>query len=471
MHGHTPPQNGVRHPSAGPPRPPRPPPPPPPPPPPEPVTTPSATVPPPAVSEAPTAGSWQRRTFASFGVANYRWFFFGQGTSLIGSWVRSTAQGWLVYLLTGSRLDLGTVAALSQVPLFLAPLAGTLADRVDKRRLLMGLAAFSMALSLTLGVLAWTGEIRPWHIMVIAALAGCEMAMELPARQSYVVEMVGKEHLLNAIALNSAMFNSARMIGPALAGLLMWGFGGGADGAPLRGVALCFLFDGCTYGAVMFALTRIRTERRPAAREDGGWRERLMAGFSYVRGSRRARLLLTLLSISILFGWSYVAMMPAFAKDVLGLGERGFGLLMSANGVGAALGALWVAGRAEAGSRLLLRRRVFGSLFLFATMVIVFSRMTNPWLAGISLAFAGFGAISFVSTSNTLIQLAVPDHLRGRVMGIWALVFGGSMPLGSWLVGAVAQAAGTPLAITLSGAACLVLSAIVWLRLPPVREG
>jgi len=166
------------------------------------------------------------------------------------------------------------------------------------------------------------------------------------------------------------------------------------------------------------------------------------------------------------FGWSYLALMPAFARDVLLLGERGFGLLLSANGIGAALGALWVAGRPENGDRREIRRRVFGSLGLFASMVVVFSRMTHPWLAAAALAFAGFGAISFVSTSNTLIQLAVPDHLRGRVMGIWALVFGGAMPVGSWLVGAAAQATDTPLAITLSGAACLALSALVWLRLP-----
>lgn len=413
---------------------------------------------------------WRRRTFASFAVPNYRWFFFGQGTSLVGSWMRATAQGWLVYSLTGSRLDLGTVAALSQVPLFLSPVAGAFADRMDKRRLLMALASFCMVLSLTLAALVGSGEVRVGHVMLIACLAGCEMAVELPARQSYVVEMVGREHLLNAIALNSAMFNTARMIGPALAGLLMWAFGGRTPEAAMRGIALCFLVDGCSYSAVIFALTRIRTDPRAEPPADGGWRERLLAGFAYVRGDRRARLLLTLLAICILFGWSYVAVLPAFAKDVLGLGERGFGLLLSANGVGAAAGALWVAGRREAASRALLRRRVFGSLMLFGTMVVVFSRMTEPVLAGACLALAGFGAISFVSTSNTLIQLAVPDHLRGRVMGIWALVFGGSMPLGSWMVGALAQATDTPLAIGVSGAACLLFSGIVWLRLPPVGE-
>jgi MFS family permease len=409
-------------------------------------------------------------------VANYRWFFFGQGTSLVGSWVRSSAQSWLVYLITGSRMDLGTVAALGQLPLVLSPLAGAVADRLDKRRLLTGLAAFAMALSLVLAALVWTGEVRTWQIMLVAALAGLEMAFEIPVRQSYVVEMVGREHLLNAIALNSAMFNGARMVGPAVAGVLMGLFTAGVPGtedpsalrdAAMRGIALCFLVDGLSFLAVMFALTRIRSSPAEVPDEEGGWKGRLTAGFTYIRGDRRTRILLALLGVCTVFGWSYLAMMPAFAKDVLHLGEQGYGFLLSANGVGAALGALWVAGRPEPASRLAIRRRVFGSLGLFATMVIVFSRMRDPWLAAATLALAGFGAISFVSTSNTLIQLAVPDHLRGRVMGIWALVFGGSMPVGSLFVGMVAQRTDTSLAITLSGACCLVLSGLVWLRLPP----
>jgi MFS family permease len=406
------------------------------------------------------------RTFASFSVPNYRWFFFGQGTSLIGSWVRSAAQGWLVYVLTGSRLDLGLVAAAGQLPLVLSPLAGAVADRMDKRRLLMGLALFAMALSLVLSWLVWTGEVRTWHVMVIAALAGAEMAFEIPVRQSYVVEMVGRGLLLNAIALNSAMFNAARMIGPAVAGLLMAAFSRPGD-PPLRGIAVCFLFDGLSFLAVLFALVKIRSLPVEKDPEEGGLADRLMAGFAYVRGDRRCRILLTLLGVSTIFGWSYLALMPAFARDVLLLGETGFGLLLSANGVGAALGALWVAGRRENEARASIRRRVFGSLWLLSAMVMAFSRTSEPFAAAACLAFAGFGGVAFVSTSNTLIQTAVPNHLRGRVMGIWALVFGGSMPVGSWLIGLAAERWDTPSAIALSGAACLALSGIVWLRLPP----
>ncbi len=433
----------------------------------------SGPLEPPPLGEAPPAGAWHSRTFASFSVANYRWFFVGQGTSFVGSWVRAAAQGWLVHILTGSPAALGTVAALSQLPLVLSPLAGAVADRLDKRRLLAGLAAFAMGLSLALAALAWTGEVRVWHVMVVAALAGVEMAFEIPVRQSYVVEMVGKGHLHNAIALNSAMFNAARMVGPAAAGILMGLLSPGGPGRlasgeqVLRGIALCFLVDGLSFLAVIFALGRIRSLPTEKEGEQDAWRGRLMAGFRYVRGDRRARVLLLLLGICTAFGWAYLALMPAFASDVLHLEERGYGFLMSANGVGAALGALWVAGHAEAGDRRTIRRRVFGSLGLFATMVIVFSRMTHPVAAGAALALAGFGAVSFVSTSNTLIQVAVPNHLRGRVMGIWALVFGGSMPVGSWLIGHVAEATDTPLAITLSGAACLLLSGLVWLRLPP----
>jgi MFS family permease len=432
---------------------------------------PPETAPPPTVAaEAPPTGSWRRRTFASFGVPGYRWFFFGQGTSFVGSWVRATAQGWLVYTLTGSRLDLGTVAALGQLPLFLAPVAGSIADRVDKRRLLVVLAAFAMAISLVLAWLTWTGQVRVGHVMVLAALAGVEFAFELPTRQSWVVEVVGREHLMNAIALNSAMFNSARMAGPALAGLLMGTFAGeGRDGA-MRGIAFCFLVDGLSFLAVIFALLRIRPVHAAARAAPGGLAESLREGFAYVRGNRRARILLTLMAISIVFGWSYLALMPALAKDVLGLDETGFGLLLAANGVGAALGALWVAGRPEAKTRRVLRRRVFGSIALFGSMVVALSFQRDPRLAAVAVALSGFGAISFVSTGNTLIQQAVPDALRGRVMGIWGLVFGGSFPTGSWLLGLLAERTDVPFAIGLGGALCLALSAVVWLRLPPAAD-
>lgn len=414
----------------------------------------------------PVPDHWRRRLLASFGVPSYRWFFVGQGTSFLGSWVRSAAQGWLVYLLTDSPRALGLVTALTQVPLFLAPVAGSLADRVDKRRLLAVLALLAMSVSLSLAALTWTGEVRPGHVMVLATLSGLVFAFEIPTRQSFVVEIVGKEHLGNAIALNSALFHSARFAGPAVAGLLMAAWPGEGREATLRGISVCFLVDGVSFLAVLFALTRIRPVRA-AAPPKGGMRESLLAGFAYVRGNRRAKVLLTLLSICMVFGASYLALMPAFARDVLDLRERGYGLLVSCNGAGAALGALWVAGRAEAPTRLALRRRVFGSLGLFAASVVVFSRMRDPRLACIPLVLAGFGAISFVSTSNTLIQAAVPDDLRGRVMGIWTLVFGSSMPLGSWLLGHLAEAAGVPLAITISGSLCLALSGLVWLLLPP----
>jgi MFS family permease len=227
--------------------------------------------------------------------------------------------------------------------------------------------------------------------------------------------------------------------------------------------------DGLSFLAVIVALGRIRSLPLERAPEEGGWWERLLAGFAYVRGDLRARVLLVLLAVCTIFGWSYLALMPAHAKDVLHLDAAGYGRLLSANGVGAALGALLVAGRPEAATRREIRRRVFGALGLFGSMVVAFAWMPGALLAGAALALAGFGAIAFVSTSNTLIQVAVPNHLRGRVMGIWALVFGGSMPVGSFLIGHLAEATDTPVAIAASGTLCLVLSGLAWLRLPPPR--
>ncbi len=419
---------------------------------------PDAVPPPASASPAPAVDEgWRERLFGAFAVENFRWFFFGQGVSLVGSWMRTAAQAWLVYEITGSKTELGLVAALSQLPLVLfSPLAGTLADRVDKRRLLMGLSVFAAALSIALGVLALLDVVEPWHVRLIAFLSGVEMACEIPVRQSFVVEMVGRRHLTNAIALNSFLFNTARVVGPALAGLLMG----------LVGPAICFLLDGASFGAVLVALARIRPRRTALAQEEGGWFGRLRAGFRYVRDERRTRILIVLLGIGGVFGWSFMALMPAFAKDVLSLGAGGYGLLYAAMGAGAATGALWVAGRAAA-SGMRLRHQVFGSIWLSAVMVVAFSQAPNAWLAGGALVLAGFGMLGFVSASNGLIQDTVPDALRGRVMGIWALVFGGTTPLGAYLLGHAAEAWGPRPAVAASGGACLLLSAAVYLRMPP----
>jgi MFS family permease len=417
----------------------------------------------PAVPEAKTpsgepvasAEGWLTRTFLALQNRNFRLFFIGQGISLIGTWMRMTAQGWLVYELTGSKLLLGTVSALGLAPLLLfSTIGGTIADRMSKRKLLMISQGAMMIVSLTIAILVFSRRIQVWHLMVGATLIGTAFAVDLPTRQSFFVEMVGRKALLNAIALNSAMFNAARVIGPAVAGVIM----------ATVGIAPVFLMDSLSFVAVLVSLALIRT--RPVeypVHHQGPWQD-LIDGFRYVMRTRRVRILLLLLGLTGVFGWSYVALLPAFAQDILRLDEAGYGLLLSANGAGALAGALFVASRGEKRDS---RKQVFGGLWLFGVTLIAFALMRTPLAAGAFVALSGGGLIMFLSTANTLIQLGVPDELRGRVMGVWGLVFGGSLPLGSFLIGAAAEETGVVIAMVAGAVICLGASVIVFLRLPP----
>ncbi|MHC4922774.1 MAG: MFS transporter [Planctomycetota bacterium] len=405
------------------------------------------------------------RTFASFRTRNYRRFFFGQGTSVLGLWLRNAAQGWLVYDLTGSKLLLGAVAACTQLSLCMnSPLGGVIADRFDKRRLLMFLSTLSGALSLTLAALVFTGNIEVWHVMAVAILAGSVKGYEIPARQSFIVEMVGRDLMPNAIALNTATFNTARVIGPALGGILM--------GELEQGIAVCFLLDGLSYFAFVFAVFGMRPVARATPKKSGGWREDIAAGIRFARGSLRVRTLLTLLAIFNAFGFSFLTLMPAVARDVLGLGATGYGLLMATNGAGALVAALWVAGSSPPRDKRRLRRQLFGAVFFSSAMVVLFSLTRSTVWAIPPLVFAGAGGIAFFSRANALVQMAVPDAIRGRVMSLWVFTFIGAMGVGGLLIGTLAQAVTAPVAITVFGALSLVLSTIVFLRLPaptPVR--
>lgn len=393
--------------------------------------------------------------FASLAIKPYRIFFIGQGTSLVGTWMRTTAQGWLVYDLTGSKLLLGTVSALGLVPLFfLSSVAGALADRWPKRKLLLWAQGSMMVVSLTVALLVASDRIQVWHIMVAATLIGTAFAVDLPTRQSYFITLVGRKDLLNAIALNSAAFNAARIIGPAIAGLVMATFG----------LAACFYADAASFLAVIASLLLLRVQEAPRTNPPGSPVQMLREGFAYVRSTRSVRTLLFLLGVVCVFGWSYVALIPAYARDVLDLREAGYGGLLAAHGVGALAGALFVASRGE---KRRTRTQVFGGLWLFALSLGVFALASGPLLAGLSLAFSGAGLIMFVSTANTQIQWTVPDDLRGRVMGVWGLVFGGGLPLGSVTLGALAEKFGVRAALSVGACVCLVMSVVVFLRLPP----
>jgi MFS family permease len=396
----------------------------------------------------PPPEPWARRTFAAFRSPNYRLFFLGQGVSMVGSWARSTAQGWLVYDLTGSKRHLAWVSAASLLPLALLALpAGAVIDRVDKRRLLLWTQVVQMALTSALAVLVATGTVRWEHVLAIATGMGIAVAFEMPCRQAFVVEMVGKENLRNAVALNSILFNLALVLGPSIAAALM----------ATVGIWACFAFDALSFVAIIAGFAwMVLPPHAPHPRTETGWAH-LTAGVRYVASDLRVRTLMLLLSIAMVFGWSYSSLLPAYARDVLGEGETGYAWLFASSGIGACVGALWVAGRG--GGR--PHRVVFGTLGTFSAALLAFAATDLLAPAMALRAVAGLCMIAFFATCNTAIQVSVPDRLRGRVMALWALVFGASLPLGNLLMGEAAHRLGTPLAIGGGAALCLVGSAAI----------
>jgi MFS family permease len=389
-----------------------------------------------------TGGVSWRRTFSAFQYRNYRLYFFGQLVSLIGTWMTNTAQGWLVYQLTGSKALLGIVAAAGTAPmLFFSTWGGWAADRFPKRSVLVCTQISMMILSFIFAGLVWSGKIQPWQIIVLGLFGGVAMAFDMPARQSFVVEIASREDLMNAISLNSAMFNGARIVGPAVAGFLM----------AKVGIALCFFIDGVSFIAVIAGLLLMRMPARVVSAPSGGALAQSLEGFRYVWNHTRVRTIFALFAIVGVFGWSYSVLMPAFAQDILHLGERGYGLLLGASGVGALIGALTTA---TFGSALTPRKLAFGGVWIFSAMLLVFSINRNLYVAMICLAVAGFGMMLFFSTSNTTVQTIVPDEMRGRVMGIWALIFGGMIPFGSLEAGALAHYVGTAATLGIGAVIC-----------------
>jgi MFS family permease len=400
--------------------------------------------------------SWGR-TFSAFQHRNYRLYFWGQLVSLIGSWMTSTAQGWLVYQLTGSKALLGIVAAAGTAPMLVfSTWGGWAADRFPKRSVLICTQVAMMILAFVFAGLVWSGLIQPWQIIVLGLFGGVAMAFDMPARQSFVVEIASREDLMNAISLNSAMFNGARIVGPAIAGFLM----------AQVGIALCFFIDGVSFLAVLTGLFLMQLERRPPSAATGGALAQSLEGFRYVWHHVRVRTIFALFAIVGIFGWSYSVLMPAFARDILHLGEQGYGLLLGASGVGALVGALVTA---TFGSGISPRKLAFGGVWLFSAMLLIFSFNRSLTIAMLCLAGAGFGMMLFFSTLNTTVQTIVPDEMRGRVMGIWALIFGGMIPFGALEAGAVAHYVGTSATLAVGAVICA-LAAFVTLLIVRRRD-
>jgi len=395
-----------------------------------------------------TGGISFRKTFSALKHRNFRLFFSGQLISFTGTWMTTTAQGWLVYQLTGSKALLGLVAAAASAPmLFFATWGGWVADRYPKRSVIVVTQTCSMILSLTMAALVWGKLVQPWHIIVLAILGGITMAFDMPARQSFVIEMTSREDLMNAISLNSSAFNCARIVGPTIAGFLM----------AQVGIAACFLVDGLSFLAVIAGLLLMRLPKHTPIQSESSAIGQALEGFRYVWNHRRVLTILSLFAVVGIFGWSYSVLMPAFARDVLHLGENGYGLLMAGSGVGALAAALTVA---SAGHILPTRIMALGGIGIFSVSLALFAFTRNLYLGTVLLAIVGFGIVLYFSTSNTVLQSIVPDEMRGRVMGIWTLIFGGMIPLGSLQAGLMADFLGTPATIAIGALICALAAAV-----------
>jgi MFS family permease len=333
---------------------------------------------------------------------------------------------------------------------------GSLADLYPKRSILVVTQSAQMVCAFLLSAGAWLGFKTPWFIVIVAAMNGIAMGFDMPARQAFTVEMTSREDLLNAISLNSSIVNGARVVGPSVAGLMI-----GAVG-----VAMCFLLNGISFIAVIAGLLMMRLPpfQRPAHLVSTG--EHAWNGIVYSMKHQRVRTILLLFLAVGVFGWSYTVLMPAFARDVLNRGANGYGILMSASGIGAFIGALVVA---TYGHLFTPRRLALGGVWLFSTALLALSLSRNFYVALAFLLAAGFGMLLFFSTSNTVLQTIVPDEMRGRVMGVWSLVFGAMIPLGSLEAGAVAHWLGTPFALGFGAIVCAV-SALVTLFVIQRRE-
>src|SRR6478672_9268092 len=390
---------------------------------------------------------------------NYRLFFGGQSASLVGTWITRVATSWLVYRLTGSELLLGLVGFCGQIPtLLLAPIAGVLVDRWPRLRILLVTQILSMVQSFLLAALAFAGVIRVWHVLVLQVAQGIINAFDTPARQAFVVEMVeDRADLPNAIALNSSMVNGSRIVGPSIGGVII----------AAVGEAWCFAIDGVSYLFVIASLLAMRIDRRRAVPLPGAdIAGELRTGFAYVAGSVPIRTSLVLLAIVSAMGMPYTVLMPVIAGQVLKGGPGTLGLLMTATGVGALAGTLYLASRQSVVG---LGRVIMLATLLFGTSLIAFALSRVLWLSLVLLPLVGAGFMVQMAATNTVLQTIVEDRFRGRVMAFYTMAFLGTAPIGSLLAGVLASRMGAPKTIALGGAACAVASVWFHAKLPLLR--
>jgi MFS family permease len=397
--------------------------------------------------------------FRALNSRNYRLFFGGQIVSLIGTWMTQIAMSWLVYRLTNSAFLLGVVGFAGQIPVFLlTPFSGVLVDRWNRHHLVVITQILSMGQSFALAILTLTGVIAVWHIVVLSVLQGLVDAFDMPGRQSFVVEMVeNREDLANAIALNSSMVNSARLLGPSIAGVLI----------AVAGEGICFLIDGISYLGVIAALLAMRITPKKIETQNAHILKRLKEGFSYAFGFPPIRSVLLLLGLMSLMGRPYLVLMPVFAKDVLRGGSHTLGFLMGATGVGALVGSVYLASRKTVRG---LGKVIAITAGIFGIGLIMFSLSHVFWLSLFLILITGFGMMVQMASSNTVLQTIVDDDKRGRVMSFYTMAIMGMSPFGSLLAGGLASKIGAPGTLIIGGVFCSLGALFFATKLPKLRE-
>jgi MFS family permease len=412
-------------------------------------------------AKTPGSGSIEqsrmRGAFRALKHRNFQLFMGGQIISLVGTWMQTIAQSWLIYRLTGSSVLLGLLGFVSQIPIFLlSPIGGLAADRWRRQSVVITTQVTSMLLAFILAALTFTGRIQVWEIIVLATLLGVVNAFDVPARQSFLIEMVGREDLLNAIALNSSMFNGARVAGPAIAGLLV----------ALIGEGWCFFLNGVSYFAVIAGLLMMRIEKSQVIHDGSSPMEKLRQGFNFARHTKPIRALLLLLGWVSFTALPFAVLVPIFADRILHGGSSAYGNLMGAVGVGAMFGALAVAMRQELRG---LGKIVAYSAIGMGLSLALFGASRWYWLSLAALVLAGFTMMMQFTSTNTLIQAMVPDQLRGRVMSMYSMMFLGMTPLGSLLAGYIADRVGAPITVVLGGLASFVAGIVFARKWPSMR--
>jgi MFS family permease len=398
-----------------------------------------------------------RLTFAALSVPNYRRYYSGQAISLIGTWMQMTTQSWLVFTLTHSSTALGVIIALQTLPvLLLGPYGGVIADRVDKRKLMIALQSAMGVQALILGLLTVTGVIQVWEIGALAMLLGLNNAFENPSRQSFMMELVGPQHLRNAVSLNSVLVNGARAVGPAVAGILIASVGSG----------VCFLVNAGSFVAVVASLTTMdRTQLSPTTPTRRA-RGQLREGFRYIRSTPQLGVPLLMMALAGCLTYEFQVSLPVMASRGLHVGATGYGFMTSAMGIGAVAGGLLVAARGKTGlAPLTLAASGFGVALGLAALA------PNLALELAALAFAGGMSISFMSTGNSTLQLNAAPEMRGRVMSLWFVAFQGSTPIGGPAIGAIIDVAGARAGLGVGALTCLVVAAGGLLALRRLADG